>query len=63
MPGCCHRIVKHWPMGEKISIARPKDDNYRPARSQVKFEVNLENTESYSVWAPIPIDRSSNGPV
>jgi hypothetical protein len=52
MPGCCHRIVKHWPIGEKVSIARLKDDNYLPARSQAKMKLiinNLENTESYSV--------------
>ena len=24
MPGCCHRIVKHWSINEKILLARLK---------------------------------------
>ena len=67
MPGCCHRIVKHWSISEKILMARPKK---MTTTSQLQIKQNLsqkldylENIELYSVWAPMPIDRSSNGPV
>ena len=39
MSGCCHRIVKHWFVSEKMLMARAnKKDNHLPAKSQAKFE-------------------------
>lgn len=47
-----------------MACAKEKD-NHLPAKSQAKFESKIyrKNIEFYSVWAPMPIDRSSNGPV
>ena len=47
-------------------MASSKNDNHLPATSHAKISQKLnytENVEFYSVWAPIPIDLSSNGPV
>ena len=48
MPGCCHRIVKHYPIRDEYQLAYPKNGNYLPASSQVKhIDVKIELYREY----------------
>ena len=68
MSGCCHRIVKHWPLLVRIYYIGTSN-KLTTCQLQVKQDLSqkkknyLENIEFYSVWVPMPIGRSSIGPI
>lgn len=59
MPGCCHRIVKHYPIRDEYQLAYPKNGNYLPASSQVKhIDVKIELYREY--WSLLGMGAKTN---
>ena len=47
MPGCCHKIVKHWLGSEKILMGLPKKKWYLPTTRQAKLESKFKLSREY----------------